>query len=186
MEQFFLQWMNEESILVGMIQLLVMVIVSMIPLAPIPVIALFIASTQGLIVGFIINMGGTLVGSFLLYLLSKNLLKRMAQKMVTRYKGFHAFLDLIQSNGFLAVLIGRLVPVLPSAGVSLISGVSGVKLSSFLLATLLGKFPTILAFSFAGTGFTSGNLNTLILVTLYFLVLMLIARKVKNKWTSNV
>lgn len=75
----------------------------MVPFALIPVLATFIASIHDFGTGFLINMLETTTGNSLFYFLTK-------------------YLELIKINVFLAVLFGRLIPILPSVGVNLITG----------------------------------------------------------------
>ena len=126
MEHLFNSLTNSESLLAIFLHGLIMVTVSIIPLAPIPVVATFIGTHHSFITSFCISLAGTVIGSAILYQLSNRLLQNMANKMLMKYSHLDRFISLIQTNGFLAVLIGRLVPILPSAGVSLISGISAV------------------------------------------------------------
>ena len=184
MEQLLYSLTNTESTYSVGLQFLIMVSVSLVPFAPIPVLGTIIGANHSLIMGLIINLGGTVIGSIILYLLSKNLLSKLANKILLKYCVLERFISLIQTNGFLAVLIGRLIPILPSAGVNLIAGISGVTFLAFTTATILGKLPIILAFSLAGNQLATGNWSMLILVTLYLFVLLLIGRKVKKKWQA--
>lgn len=166
------------------IQFLLMVLVSLIPFAPIPVLAAYIGSQHDFITGFIINMSGTLTGSIILYVFSKTLLRRLARKTLLKYDHLRRYLSLIESNGFLAVLIGRVVPILPSAGVNLIAGVSGVSFIAFSLATFIGKFPTLIAFSFAGNQLAANRWDVVLYIVLYVLILTIIGMKLKKKWQN--
>lgn len=182
MEQFLQSLTNTKNTYSIVLQFLIMATVSFIPFAPIPVLATIIGANHSLLMGLFINLGGTVVGSIVLYLLSKNLLRKIANKILLKYSMYERFISLIQSNGFLAVLIGRLVPILPSAGINLIAGISGVTFLAFTAATILGKLPMILTFSIAGNQLADGNWSTFFLVALYLLVIILISRKIKKKW----
>ncbi|MCM3711095.1 TVP38/TMEM64 family protein [Sporosarcina luteola] len=185
MDQFFLDIVQNERPLAWLYQFFVMVLVSMIPFAPIPVLAAFIASNHAFFPGLAINMLGTTLGSFFLFLLSKGLLRHVALKYLTKRRQFLTrYLALIEKNGFLAVLIGRIIPVLPSAGINLIAGISNVNLGAFIAATFLGKLPIILAFSLAGHQIAAGNWDTIFIVALYVLALFLIGKKLKRKWSQ--
>ena len=181
MEKFFLDIIQNESPYVAFYQFLAMVIVSMIPFAPIPVLAAFIASNHSFFPGLAINLLGTTLGSALLFLLSRNLLRHVAFKYLVKRQYLKKYLALIEKNGFIAVLLGRIIPILPSAGINLIAGISNVNLGAFIAATFLGKLPTILAFSLAGHQMAAGNWTTVFIITLYVLVLFLIGKKLKQK-----
>jgi uncharacterized membrane protein YdjX (TVP38/TMEM64 family) len=184
MEQLLNSLTNSHTFASIILQFFIMVVVSFIPFAPIPVLATIIGTNHSFFTGLCINLGGTVTGSIILYWLSKNILQPQAQKIVHKYQHLESFLSLIQTNGFLAVLIGRLVPILPSAGINLIAGISGVTFVAFATATLLGKLPIIIAFSLAGNQLAAGNWQTLIIIALYLLILLVVGRKLKSKWQA--
>lgn len=184
MEQLLLFLSESNSPYSVVVQFLVMVLVSLIPFAPIPVLAAYIGSQHDVVTGFIINMSGTLTGSILLYGFSKTFLQRLARKTLIKYNHLGRYLSLIETNGFLAVLIGRVVPILPSAGVNLIAGVSGVSLIAFSSATFIGKFPTIIAFSFAGNQLAANRWDIVLYIVLYVLILFIMGHQLKKKWRA--
>lgn len=183
MEQLILELVQNESPYTWLYHFFIMMLVSMIPFAPIPVLAAFIASNHDFMPGLMINLLGTTTGSSILFLLSKNLLRSVALKYLTKQQYLTKYLELIQTSGFLAVLLGRLIPIIPSAGVNLIAGISNVHLFAFIAATILGKLPTILAFSLAGHQIASGNLEIVLFIALYLFVLFLLGGKIKQKWS---
>ena len=183
MEQLFLDIVQNESPFSWLYHFFIMALVSMVPFAPIPVLAAFIASHYDFVTGLLINMLGTTTGSVLLFLLSKKLLRRVAMKYVTKRQHLTKYLELVQTNGFLAVLLGRIIPIVPSAGINLIAGILNVNVMAFIAATVLGKLPTILAFSLAGHQIAAGNWNTVFIIVLYLLALFLLGKKVKQHWS---
>lgn len=74
---------------------------------------------------------------------------------------------------------------MPSAAINAIAGVTKVHFWSFLLATALGKFPTMLAFTLAGAQFRKNQLLTGLMIGLYVLVIFLIVLKIRNKWARG-
>ncbi|MGM9943872.1 MAG: TVP38/TMEM64 family protein [Lysinibacillus sp.] len=182
MEQLFLNIVQNESPFTWLYHFFIMALVSIVPFAPIPVLAAFIASHYDFVSGLLINMLGTTTGSILLFLLSKSILRRVAMKYLTKRQHLTKYFELIKTNGFLAVLLGRIIPILPSAGINLIAGISNVNIIAFITATVLGKLPTILAFSLAGHQIAAGNWDTVFIIVLYLLALFLIGRKVKQQW----
>lgn len=183
MEQLFLDIAQNERTFAWLYHFLIMALVSMVPFAPIPVLAAFIASHYDFVPGLLINMLGTTTGSILLFLLSKRVLRRVALNYLTQRNYLTKYLELIKKNGFLSVLLGRIIPILPSAGINLIAGISNVNLVSFIAATFLGKLPTILAFSLAGHQIAAGNWNTVFIIALYLFALFLLGKKVKQQWS---
>ena len=182
MDQLFLDFVQNERPFSWLYQFLIMAFVSMIPFAPIPVVAAFIANSHDFLPGLLINMLGTITGSLFLFLLSKTWLRRVALTYVSQQQNLTKYIKLIQTNGFLAVLLGRLIPIVPSAGINLIAGISNVGLVAFVCATILGKLPTILAFSLAGHQIAAGNWEVVLMIALYVIALLLLGSKLKHKW----
>ncbi|MFJ7953870.1 VTT domain-containing protein [Lysinibacillus sp. NPDC096418] len=99
--------------------------------------------------------------------------------------GLMDFFQLLGRNGFLAILISRLIPIMPSAAINAIAGVTKVHFGSFFLATALGKFPTMLAFTLRGARFGKNQLLIGIMIGLYVIVIFLIGLKLRNKWARG-
>jgi len=183
MDQYILDILQNKNSFAWVFQFFIMVLVSMIPFAPIPVLAALIASNHTFFTGLAINMIGTTLGATLLFLLSKTLLRNVALKYLLKRQYLTKYLTLIEKNGFLAVLLGRIIPILPSAGINLIAGISNVSFGAFLAATFLGKLPTVIAFSLAGHQMAAGNWDTVFIIALYLLALFLLGKKMKQHWS---
>ena len=182
MKQTIFSILQSEHSFDWLYQFLAMAFVSMVPFAPIPLVAALIAGQHSFEIGLLINMTGTITGSVILFLLSKNVLRNIAMKYLAKRQTFTKYLQLIETNSFLAVFLGRIIPIMPSAGVNLIAGISNVRLFPFIAATFLGKLPTILGFSLAGHQIATGNWHSLLIIALYLLALFLLGSKLKKKW----
>lgn len=176
----------EINIVIGVsFSFLLMAILAFFPAMPIPLVAGIIGSIFPMPVALIINMGGNVLGSLCMYILSKTILKKFALRKLSNFKKLTGFFNLLERNGFLAVLIGRLIPIMPSAAINLIAGISNISLIPFLLATILGKFPTMLVATVAGNQFEEHQFYTIILFSLYMSVIIFIGYKLKKRWTST-
>ncbi|WOV86933.1 VTT domain-containing protein [Sporosarcina oncorhynchi] len=184
MEQLLLDIVQNDSSTAWLYHFLFMVLVSMIPFAPIPVLAALIASNHAFFPGLAINMLGSTLGSFLLFLLSKSVLRNAALNYVNKKQQLSKFFALIEKNGFVAVLLARIVPFVPTAAINVIAGISNVRVGAFITATLLGKLPLILAYTLAGHQLAAGNWGTVLIIALYVLTLFLIGMKLKQKWSQ--
>lgn len=91
-------------------------------------------------------------------------------------------------NGFLYVLILRLIPLVGFDLLSYAAGMTRVKIRSFVSATILGMLPGTLVYSLVGTSLASGDRNLLILAfSLTFLLLLItfLLRKRVQKWLTR-
>ncbi|MFJ7736200.1 TVP38/TMEM64 family protein [Lysinibacillus sp. NPDC097287] len=180
-----LNWLQHDSWMTRISSFLLMAMLAFLPAIPIPLVAGIIAATYSVPVALFISLGGTIFGSICMFYLCRYGFQMVALKQVQKWQRLDGFFQLLERNGFLAVLIGRLVPIMPSAAINAIAGVTKVRFSSFLLATALGKFPTMLAFTLAGAQFGKNQLLTGTMIGLYVLVIFLIGLKIRNKWARG-
>lgn len=135
---------------------------------PLPVVilmtlffAFFQAIPYGLVTGYLGNQYGWMFGgliSFLctvgaaimLFYLTRYVFEEQGRKFLEKYKPVDSFTKMVESNPFLAVLIGRLTLFLPSQVISVYSGLSSMSSMPYIIATILGKIPIVLFYSLAG------------------------------------
>jgi len=80
----------------------------------------------------------------------------------------------LKKNGFIYVLLLRLIPIFNFDMISYLAGISNVRLLHFTLATLLGIIPGTFAYNFLGSSLVNGNMTILILSILVFLIVTII------------
>lgn len=121
----------------------VMVIaVALVLLAPVPRSA--VSVLVGLVAGFSTGVGVAFAGGLLAALaafglsrgLGRSAALRLAGSRLSRVDGFMA------DRGFVAVLAGRLLPVVPFVALSYGAGLTGVRLVPYGVATVLGLVPS--------------------------------------------
>lgn len=180
-----LEWLQNDTWITRTGSFFLMAILAFVPAFPIPLVAGIIGTTYPFPIALFISLGGTVFGSICMFFLCRYALQRMALKQVRKWQRLDGFFQLLGRNGFLAVLIGRLIPIMPSAAINAIAGVTEVRFASFLLATTIGKLPTMMAFTLAGAHFDKHQYLTGMMVVLYVFVLFLLGLKLKNKWTRG-
>ncbi|WP_332645623.1 TVP38/TMEM64 family protein [Lysinibacillus sp. 54212] len=183
MKSFIINLIEMNIVLGASFSFLLMVILAFIPAMPIPLVASIIGNIFSIPVALTINLGGNVLGSCLMFLLSRTSFKKFAEQKMNKWKSVTGFFLLLERNGFLAVLIARLIPIMPSAAINLIVGISNISMTSFILATIIGKFPTMLAATIAGSQFNEHPAISILLFSLYFCVLIIIGYKLKKHWT---
>jgi uncharacterized membrane protein YdjX (TVP38/TMEM64 family) len=107
----------------------------------------------GLVVGGIAAVIGATTGATIIFLVAKSacgesLVRRAGPLGCKLAEGFKA-------DAFNYLLFLRLVPAFPFFLVNLVPALVGVKLATFVAATLIGIIPGALAFTFLGTGLDS-------------------------------
>ena len=104
----------------------------------IPLIDIVIYGGSGLI-------AGSVIAFFLARWGGRPIVERMlGEKWTTRIDGW------VVNHGGKAILLTRLVPVMPFDLISYISGVTPIKFRTYIIATVLGAFPRCLMLAFLG------------------------------------
>lgn len=137
----------------------------------------------GLFWGGIISWLGEIIGAAIAFLFYRFLGRRAVTKLIEKKENL-AYLDKLSSEkGFVVVLLARLAPFMPSSLVNLLGGISSISFSSFILATALGKAPSLVLETFIGHDliFFSENQGrlaiSLSIVVVFYLGLKLWQRK---------
>lgn len=148
------------------------ILFTFVPLTLFPDAVLAVAGGMvfGLFEGFVYTMIGALCGATLSFyitrILGQNFVKQFIKHDITHFD------DVLQKNGFLIILLLRLIPILPFDVISYSAGVSKIKYKDFVLATFLGTIPGILVYVNLGDkstqmGSTSFYLSLALLVLLF-------------------
>jgi uncharacterized membrane protein YdjX (TVP38/TMEM64 family) len=125
-------------------------------LAPVPRSA--VSVLLGVVAGFQAGVAVALAGGLLGGLAAFGLSRSLGRPAVTRLAGRRmAGVDrLMADRGFWALLLGRLIPVVPFVAVSYGAGLTAVRLAPYALSTALGLVPSTLVQ--VGVGASAGVL----------------------------
>ena len=116
--------------------------------------AIWITITGGLMFGTALGAAlavcGSTLGAILLFLAARSalgpFLERRAGRLLDRVRPG------LQRDGFLYVLALRLIPVMPFWLINLAAALTGVRLSHFIAATVIGIIPAVTVFASIGAG----------------------------------
>ena len=181
----FFNWLQYDTWWASIICFFLLALLAFVPATPIPLVAGIIGTSYPFPVALCISLGGTVLGSILMFFLCRTAFQKIALKQVQRWQRLDGFFKLLERNDFVAVLIGRLVPIMPSAAINAIAGVANVRFHAFLLATTLGKLPTIMAFTLAGSQFAENQYITGLMIGFYVLFVAFLGFKIRKKWTRG-
>jgi uncharacterized membrane protein YdjX (TVP38/TMEM64 family) len=116
--------------------------VGLVLLSPVPRSA--VSVLVGVVAGFATGVAVAFLGGLLAALAAFGLSRGLGRTAALRLAGPRmARVDgLVTDRGFLAVLTGRLLPVVPFVALSYAAGLTGVRLVPYGLATALGLIPS--------------------------------------------
>lgn len=127
-------------------------------------------------------MGATL-GAMLSFLVAKSAGKRIVTKEWTGNAA--KFQSQMEQNGFLYVLLFRLIPVINFDLISYMAAIAKVRFASFALATLIGIIPGTFAYNFLGSSFVSGNPKVIAAAIAVFIILTVVPILIRNRWNRK-
>ncbi|MGY2065804.1 TVP38/TMEM64 family protein [Blastococcus sp. SYSU DS0619] len=145
-------------------------------LAPVPRSVLSVIA--GVVLGFGPGLAVALVGGLLSAMAAFGLSRALGRPAAERLAGprLRRADRLVTERGFVSVLVGRLIPVMPFVVTSYGAGLSGVRFGSFLAATAVGIVPsTVVQVGIgASTGVAVARFGALAAVPLVVLGLVLL------------
>ncbi|MEC1292499.1 TVP38/TMEM64 family protein [Bacillus mojavensis] len=144
------------------------------PIVPFAIIAALNGAVFGIANGVWIALAGSMLGTILLFFLARYSFRDWARKKIIAYPAIQGYEASFDKNAFTAVLLGRLIPVIPSLVMNVVCGLSSVRWHVFFFASLIGKIPNILVVTIAGANFSSNKLLSFSIYGAYVLILMLI------------
>lgn len=124
---------------------------TILPIAffPVPILALAAGLLFGFLPGTIYTLIGAVLNSAIMFLMAKVLAKDAVTNLLQRKlpENWSSFLfDLDEKRGFGIIFILRLIPAMPYNLINYGAGLTSIKFSSYMLATILGILPGTLVF----------------------------------------
>jgi uncharacterized membrane protein YdjX (TVP38/TMEM64 family) len=126
-----------------MISIFAILVHTFIPYSPFFLLLATNVLVFGFTTGLIINYLSSCFGAYLAFLFARYWGRKWVERKMERFPKIHDFNKRMESEGFFYVLLGRLVSFFPSSLLNYGGGISKIKMSDFVLATFVGKFPII-------------------------------------------
>lgn len=117
---------------------------------PVPssLIMILSGAVFGVLWGSIFSLAGSVGGEWLGFELVRRYGRRISSRILTE-NDIARVHDLFASHGAAAVLITRALPIVMET-ISMVAGLSGMKRTTFLLASLAGTAPIVVVYAYAG------------------------------------
>lgn len=123
---------------------------SFLPFLPLFVFVIANITAYGLWLGFILSWGGTVVGSYVVFLIVRKYGQSRMLNFLTKHKKVKKLILWVESNGFGPLFLFICFPFTPSALVNLVAGLSNMKKTYYLMILIAGKFVMVFMISFVG------------------------------------
>lgn len=158
---------------------------TILPIAffPVPILALAAGLLFGFLPGTIYTLIGAVLNSAIMFLMAKVLAKNAVTNLLQRKlpENWSSFLfNLDEKKGFGIIFILRLIPAMPYNLINYGAGLTSIKFSSYMLATILGILPGTLVFLNIGNQALNIH-NPAFMVSIILLILLTIFSLILGK-----
>ncbi len=158
---------------------------TILPIAffPVPILALAAGLLFGFLPGTIYTLIGAVLNSAIMFLMAKVLAKDAVTNLLQRKlpENWSSFLfNLDEKKGFGIIFILRLIPAMPYNLINYGAGLTSIKFSSYMLATILGILPGTLVFLNIGNQALNIH-NPAFIVSIILLILLTIFSLILGK-----
>lgn len=171
-------FLREEMFTTLVITFLLMLIQNLFTVIPIVGIIVINIALFGFVQGYLWSLATSVVGAMMGFIVFRYWFQSLLIHKVKR-----GYLEKLEKNGFLFVLLLRVIPFIPSSFINLAGGVSSVRFIPFFSATLIGNAFYLLLLSFIADGLLSAEIEGYLLVSLLlaFIPSFYLYRYVKHK-----
>lgn len=165
---------------------LLVFIEAFLPFLPLVVIVILNINSYGIIIGFLVSYIASVAGSYLVFLIVRNLFRQPAQRYIEKHDKLNRMLKFIDERGFTFLFILLSLPFTPSSIVNVITALSNIRRHVYLYILLASKFIMILSMTLVGYDITSFfDSPVKLILSLVFLVLLYLISKWYQKYLER-
>ena len=135
----------------------------------------------GIVPGIILSVVAETAGVVISFLLMRFLFRESAEKIIAKHKSLKNLDAYSGKNGFVVMLIARMVPYFPSIMLNAIGAVSSISLFEYTLASFVGKFPSTAIEAIIGHDAVTQNPDHTRIIVVCIIAVILIA----GSWYYN-
>lgn len=143
-------------------------------------------ATFGVFWGSVLSVIGATIGAVTSLLLARKLGKTFIDKLIhDKLERVQRYNKKIEENGFLAVLILRLTPLIPYNGASFALAYSPVKIRDYMWGTAIGIIPGTVAYVYLGEAVASLSTRNIVIavigIIVYIALTSLLAKRIQGE-----
>jgi uncharacterized membrane protein YdjX (TVP38/TMEM64 family) len=181
MKEGLIQLFNQYPQAAILVSLLASILVAILGVLP----SVFITAANILFFGFwpgtLISFLGEALGALIAFLLYRKGFKKTLTKQLARFPKAQKLTDATGREAFVLILSLRLLPFVPSGLVTFAASVGSVATLNFLLASSLGKIPSLLIEAWSVNQVTQATWQGKLILAVVALVLAYLGFKQLNK-----
>ncbi|WP_077213469.1 TVP38/TMEM64 family protein [Bacillus dakarensis] len=166
-KDFILDWIQSSETGNLHIHFVLSILTASIPVIPFTLFAGLMGAKYGVLMGTFINWIGGVFAAVLYFVLARTFLKNYFEVVINRMKGIQRFQFMLEKNAFIALLMVRMLPIVPPPVVNLYSGMGNIPLSTFFTATAIGQIPPMFLIAYSGHQIFTSLLHLILGISLY-------------------
>lgn len=173
-KDFLLAWIQSSETGNLPIHILLSILTASIPVIPFTLFAGLMGAKYGLLIGTLINWIGGVFAALLYFVLARTFLKNYFRTVVKPIKSIHQFQFMLENNAFIALLMVRMLPIVPPIVVNLYSGIVNIPLGTFFTATAIGQIPPMFLIAYSGSQILTSFMHLMVGIFIYLFCTLLI------------
>jgi uncharacterized membrane protein YdjX (TVP38/TMEM64 family) len=167
-------WIQQKDSTNILAMLIIAILLALFPVVPYGLVAGAIGAKVGFLIGGVINIVASTCAAILMFVVFRYAFAGAARRMIKKNQRIDRFTQLFEANAFGAVLLARLIPIIPAQLVNIYSAISRINFITFTIATMLGKIPVMVTFAIVGDQLFTNKGIAFITITIYAVFLLLI------------
>ena len=179
--EFWLALLEQFKALGPLAPILLTMIEALIPALPLVAIVTFNVAVYGSVLGFVYSWIGTTLGSFVVFAISRYLLKKSLYPHMMKHKNIKKVLDWISRTNHVSLFLLTCVAFTPSSLINISYGLSDFSAKSFYSTLLVSKIVMIFVLATFGNSLSKALENPLYLVLALGIILLLFYATTKIK-----
>lgn len=181
------EWFNAFGNMGDLVGFLLPFIEVFIPILPLIVFVIVNVNAYGFIIGMILAWLGTVLGSFIMFLIFRRLSNSKYMKRLKQRKSAERLIKYIDEHGVIPIFILFCFPFTPSALVNLIASVTNIKSVHYFWVLALSKLVMISLVGWLGKDISTLFTNPLriTIVVIVVIIVWFIGRKVEKHFMHS-
>jgi uncharacterized membrane protein YdjX (TVP38/TMEM64 family) len=181
------EWFNAFGNMGYLVGFLLPFIEAFIPILPLIVFVIVNVNAYGFVIGMTLAWLGTVLGSFIMFLIFRRLSNSKYMKRLKQRKSAERLIKYIDEHGVIPIFILFCFPFTPSALVNLIASVTNIKSAHYFWVLALSKLVMISLVGWLGKDISTLFTNPLriTIVVIVVIIVWFIGRKVEKHFMHS-
>lgn len=165
--------------------LILATLLALFPILPYKAVIAVLGYTYGTFWGASIAWLGTTCAAIIVYAAAATAYREPGRRILAKFRYLESFTSAVESHPFKAIVIARLLPIVPQMAVNIYAGVASIPFWIYTAASGLGKIPAILIYAYLGNGLANNPLRFAIIAVMIMAAAMIGLAAYRIKYRRN-